>query len=470
MTGKDISVQSCELFFCPIVTRVPLKFGPETTTHVVGARASMTVSRSDGRTAVGWGETPLSVAWVWPSEMGYEVRLTRLKNFCLTLRDAWRRNAETGHALEIGHAFIRGELEELWERENEDLEEGLRMPWLAALVCNSLFDIALHDAYGAVHGAGSWDTYTAEYMNRDLSFYYTEEYAPRFAGKYPADFLIPSGAASREIRVWHLVGAKDAVEPGDLTGEEPQDGFPVLLVDWIRRDGLKCLKVKLSGTDAEWDFNRLVAVGRIAADEGIEWLSADFNCTVRDPPYVCDILDRLLREYPRFYGMLLYVEQPFPYDIERYAVDVRSVGARKPLFMDESAHDWRYVALGRSLGWSGVALKTCKTLTGALLSLCWAKSFGMPLMVQDLTNPMLAQIPQVELATRAGTIMGVESNAVQFYPAVSRDEARVHPGLYDRRDGVLRLDTLGKVGLGYRLNEIEAARIAAGEADKWERA
>ena len=37
-----------------------------------------------------------------------------------------------------------------------------------------------------------------------------------------------------------------------------------------------------------------------------------------------------------------------------------------------------------------MALKTCKTQTGALLSLCWAKQHGMDLMVQDLTNPMLA--------------------------------------------------------------------------------
>jgi len=52
---------------------------------------------------------------------------------------------------------------------------------------------------------------------------------------------------------------------------------------------------------------------------------------------------------------------------------VHSVSERKPLFLDESAHDWKQVRLGRELGWSGVALKTCKTQTGALLSACWAR-------------------------------------------------------------------------------------------------
>ena len=48
--------------------------------------------------------------------------------------------------------------------------------------------------------------------------------------------------------------------------------------------------------------------------------------------------------------MILYVEQPFPYDLEAHRIDVHSVSARKPLFMDESAHDWRLVRLGRVAG------------------------------------------------------------------------------------------------------------------------
>jgi hypothetical protein len=152
--------------------------------------------------------------------------------------------------------------------------------------------------------------------------------------------------------------------------------------------------------------------------------------------------------------MLLYVEQPFPYELEEHPLDVHGVSARKPLFMDESAHDWRLVRMGRGLGWTGVALKTCKTQTGALLALCWAKAHGMTLMVQDLTNPMLAQIPHVLLAAHAGTIMGVETNAMQFYPEASRPEAAVHPGLYRRRDGCVDLGTLAGPGYGYRLDEI----------------
>jgi hypothetical protein len=134
---------------------------------------------------------------------------------------------------------------------------------------------------------------------------------------------------------------------------------------------------------------------------------------------------------------------------------VQSVSIRKPLFLDESAHDWKLVRLGRELGWTGVALKTCKTQTGAILSGCWAKAHGMQLMVQDLTNPMLAQIPHVVLAQRIGTIMGVETNAMQFYPDASLPEEAVHPGIYRRRAGSINLSTIGGGGFGYRLEEMQ---------------
>jgi hypothetical protein len=246
----------------------------------------------------------------------------------------------------------------------------------------------------------------------------------------------------------------DLLDASELKGDEPNDGHPVLLPDWIRSDGLKCLKVKLRGTDAPWDFARMVEVGKIALAHGVEHLSADFNCTVTDPAYVCEILDRLKVEHTRIFNLILYVEQPFPYDLEENQIDVHSVSARKPLFLDESAHDWRIVRLGRSLGWNGVALKTCKTQTGALLTACWAKAHRMQLMVQDLTNPMLAQIPHVLLAANVGTIMGVETNAMQFYPAASEPDAAVHPGLYQRREGQVDLSSLRGAGFGYRLTEI----------------
>jgi len=452
----DIQTTGAELYFLPVQTRVPLKFGSETLHQVTCARTRVTVADSAGRTADGWGETPLSVQWVWPNATPYEERHEALRQFCIELTDLWGSVNRSGHPIEVGHEFLTSVLPGVLDGFNGRRRRGREpMPWLAALVCCSAFDIAMHDAYGNLLGRPVYETYNAQFMNCDLARFLQS--APgtgiSFKKKYPADFLSPR--PTNQLVAWHLVGGLDALDASELTGAEPRDGYPVTLEEWIEQDDLKCLKVKLRGDYAGWDFQRLAKVAAIGATRGVDWLSADFNCTVREADYVNGILDRLRDEHPRAFGMILYVEQPFPHDLERYAMDVRSVAARKPLFLDESAHDWKLVRLGRELGWNGVALKTCKTQTGALLTACWARAHGMSLMVQDLTNPMLAQIPHVQLASHVGTIMGVETNAMQFYPDASLAEEQVHPGLYRRHNGSLNLLSIQGSGFGYRLGEIK---------------
>jgi len=448
-----ISIKDLRLYFIPVEMRVPLKFGPATITRVTCARVAVEVEDEAGRCATGWGETPLSVQWVWPGNLGYAEREDAIKDMCRDLGSDLRDIGVAMHPFELGVVLQREVLSRRLARFNAGRPNP--MPYLAGLVALASFDIALHDAYAAARRLPVYEIYTKEHMRFDLSNYLESDGREvTFTDSYPADYFVHPD--SPRIPAWHLVGGIDPLDPSELTGTEPEDGYPVVLGDWIDTDGLTCLKIKLTGADAAWDYRRLVDVGKIGIDRGILWLSADFNCQVEDPAYVNDILDRLMREQPRTYGMILYIEQPFPYDLERHRIDVRSVSARKPLFMDESAHDWRLVRMGRSLGWTGVALKTCKTQTGALLSLCWARAHDMMLMVQDLTNPMLAQIPHVMLAYHAGTVMGVETNSMQFYPAASLPEARIHPGIFRRRSGTVDLSSiLGRPGFGYRIEEIE---------------
>ncbi len=439
-----MKVKRIALSFVPVVTRVPLKFGDQTLTEVSCARVGVEVETA-GRNATGWAETPLSVAWVWPSTLGYQEREDRLREFCEMLRADLEKHLEEGHPFVIGHRYIEDRLHDRLADENEGLNEAAHMPHLAALVCLSAFDLALYDAFGKLHDVGAFECLDQKWLGeKDLSHFL--EPAEKFVGKYPADYFV---VPEMKQPVWHLVGGLDPIKESELKGDEPDDGYPVLLRDWIHRDGLTCLKIKLRGNDLEWDFERLVEIGKISLEEGVTHLTTDFNCMVTDPAYVNEILDRVAADHAGIYERIVYVEQPFPYDLEANQIDVHSVSERKPLFMDESAHDWRFVRLGRELGWTSVALKTCKTLTGAILSLCWAKEHNMTLMVQDLTNPRLAQVPHVLLAAYAGTICGVESNAMQFYPEASAEFLKVHPGLYQRRDGVLDLSTLSGPGFGY---------------------
>src|SRR5687768_682392 len=157
--STDIRVIGARLYFLPIVARVPLKFGHETVTEVTCARVHVRVCDRGGRTGEGWGETPLSVTWVWPSHLSYSERHERLKQFCVALTETWPTFDVWGHPIEIGYEFQEQVLPGLAKKLNEQWHGAEAMPWLAALVCSSAFDIAVHDAYGQMLGGAVYETY-----------------------------------------------------------------------------------------------------------------------------------------------------------------------------------------------------------------------------------------------------------------------------------------------------------------------
>lgn len=444
--GRACRITGVRLYHLPVTNRVSYHFGTQTLNQVTCLRVALTVQRADGQRFEGWGETPLNLGWAWPGGDTH-LRLDTLNSLILEIGRCLVAFEAEGHPLEISHAFQQSELTRL--------RKDFSVPYLPALVCLSAFDLAIYDAYGKAVGLPVFETLGQDFLDRDLAHYLEpdSDHAGAFAGRYPADYL--AQPPDNQPKAWHSVGAGDPLDPSELTGREPNDDYPVLLRDWISRDGIDCLKIKLSGQDFTHDLERIRRIGAIAGETGVSWLCTDFNSTVREVDFVTTMLDRLEAEVPETYRKILYVEQPFPYEMDESPTDVHPVSRRKPLYMDESAHDWKLVREGRARGWTGVALKTCKTLTSAILMLCWAREHGLPLMVQDLTNPMLAQITHAQLAAHAGTVMGLETNSMQFYPEASRPEAGIHPGLFRRRDGCLDLSTIKGPGFGYRLDEIE---------------
>ncbi|NBB90399.1 MAG: hypothetical protein GVY23_04220, partial [Spirochaetes bacterium] len=390
-----------------------------------------------------------------------------------------------GHALELGSQFLEDQLQRVWETARATEAPGI--PWLAVLLCAAPFDLALHDAFGHAVGRPVYETYSREYLSADLADLVDSQEGgsstpigrgsrKAFRDRYP-DHYFPHPAPTL-IPVWHLVGCADVIETTDHVtagscsqggrSDQPAGGpegtcdpsrldagHPSSLRDWITSDGLRRLKVKLCGTSHGWDYERIAAVGALATELGVEAISVDFNGTAPNADYVIALLDRLETEEVHSYRLLRYVEQPFAPGARLGAEDIGRLTSRIPVILDEGASSWRDVRDGFELGYSGVALKTCKTQSAAMLSLSWAREHGMDVVVQDLTNPMLAQISHAQLGAHASPGTGVESNAMQFYPAASVHEARVHPGLYRRRNGMLDLSTIKGPGFGYRLAEMQ---------------
>jgi len=83
-----------------------------------------------------------------------------------------------------------------------------------------------------------------------------------------------------------------------------------------------------------------------------------------------------------------------------------------------------------------------------------ARALRLLFTIQDLTNPGLALTQAAGLAAHTFALNGVEANSHQFFPATSAPEAAVHPGIFSRKGGVLRTDTLQGPGLGHQVERI----------------
>jgi L-alanine-DL-glutamate epimerase-like enolase superfamily enzyme len=335
---------------------------------------------------------------------------------------------------------------------------GEAMPHLAALVAASPVDHAIHDAFGNAAAADSYRLYGPEHMAHDLA----RHLGPDYRGVYPSQFLRQDYLP--RIPVFHLVGGLDVLREKDVPADAPRDGIPNSFEKWVERDGMFCLKVKLRGRDLEWDVERTLEVSRIYHEvraarrpdlPARPHLTADTNEQCQGPEYVLEYLGKLRERSAGVYDEVLYIEQPTERDLSAHRFDMRAVARAKPVLIDESLTGPEDFRLAMELGWSGIALKSCKCLSSDLLLVPMAERAAVPYAVQDLTNPSLALIESVGLAARTRTILGVEANARQFFPAANAPESKVHPRLYEIRDGHACTESLKGPGLGYRIREIE---------------
>lgn len=446
----DIRVREAEVTFTDEVLRTPLKFG----TGVVSAVTSMTVRAvvedRTGKVAEGYGNILLSDVWGFPSAvLSHEDRDAAMREVGRRFAARMAEVTEAGHPIDL-FLSAKEDLPSIAADVCEELGLVEKMPMLGALVCASPVDAAVHDAFGRLHGVSSYDTYGPEFMSYDLEHYL----GPQFAGKYLAHYLKPSFEPT--MPVFHLVGGVDKLTRGEVTDDDPQDGLPVSLEEWIERDGLTCFKVKLRGTDISWDVQRTAEVAEVVAHThsslGIRsgfWLSTDSNELNESPESVVEYLLELAAASPLAYRSILYLEQPTERDLAAHCFDMRPVAALKPVLADEGVTDIETLRLASELGWSGVALKVCKCHSSSLLYVAWAKEHGMLLTVQDLTNPGLSLVHSAGFAARVDTMMGFEYNSRQYLPDAAPDVRKRHRELFEVRNGRVSTASLSSVGLGY---------------------
>ncbi|MCE5239834.1 hypothetical protein LLH23_15310 [bacterium] len=444
--------------------RTPLKFGAVVVDGVDFCRVEAIVENGRGQTASGWGAIFLMDFWGWPTpELSHDVKAAAMKEVTERYIKLATSYGEPGHPVDIFLALEddlrRINVEVCAERglsspphEARAGKPALQQPFLGALVCASPVDAALHDAFGNVNGIDTYDGYGRDFMS-DLSRYL----GPRYAGKYAADYIRPQYLP--EIPIFHLVGGLDKLTRGEVDDSDPQDGRPNCLEEWIEFEGVYCLKVKLRGTDLDWDVDRTMAVYEIGlrglGSPQAMHLTADTNEQCESPDYIIEYLERIRAKSQDCHDRILYIEQPTERDLTANRHDMRKIAALKPVIVDESLTDLDSFDLAMELGWSGVALKSCKGQSSDILFASRAKEEGIAYSVQDLTNPGLSLFHSVGLGARLYTIMGVEANSRQFFPdATSEAEKRVHGDIFRLQSGRARTDSLRGTGLGYQMEKI----------------
>ncbi len=449
----DIRILEVEPFFTREKSRTPLKFGGVVMDNVVYCHVRVLVENRAEQRAVGWGAIFLSDVWAWPKiaaghSMAEQLMQDYVREYCKIVADV----EEYTHPIDLFWQ-LEPQMLLLAERVCRARNIDETMPRMATLVCASPIDAALHDAFGNAAGIDTYEGYGPDHMQHDLSRWL----GARFDGRYISDYLSP---LAKKVDAFHLVGGLDKLSEAEISDDDPQDGIPVSLDQWVRYEGLHCLKVKLRGNDLAWDLERLLDIVAVTRQEhaklGIKdlWLTGDTNEMCNTPEYMIELLEKLRESDAQAFQSMLYVEQPCERDLRRRMLDVRKLATIKPVIVDEALSSLEDLELALELGYSGAALKSCKCQSEELVIAARLTEFGLPLAVQDLTNPGIALLHSVGLAGRLKTIRGVESNSRQFFPDSSEAERQIHPGVYRLAAGQIDTSTIRGTGLGYRWQEI----------------
>lgn len=420
----EVKGATVEFLNRPFVTPLQLSTGP--ITEITEARAAVTVTLS-GREVVGRGAIYLSDLWAWPDlTLSHEARDLALRNLCGVIAGnlAHWLGGQPAHPLELGlrlHHAVCG-------------EETFGVPsLLARAMCASPFDAALHDAAGKAVGMSAFRLYDDE---------------PEIP---EADALFPEQGAARAIK--RMLRHPEAYESDAWLIVNKNDDLDRVVRPWVVERGYRCFKLKIMGRDIDVDARRTVEVYRGLRAMGVDRprLTVDSNEANPDAASVLEYLECLRDLDEGAFAALEYLEQPTGRDIRQARHDWREIGRLKPVMLDEGLTSLDLLEEAALQGWSGLALKTCKGHSFALVAAAWAHERGMLLSLQDLTNPGLSAIHAMLFAAHVPTINGVELNSPQFTPAANGEWLPRLAELFEPRHGVHKFAGPMPVGLGSSL-------------------
>ncbi len=446
--ATDARIDELTIGFEDFRYRTPYKFGGKEVDRVTMLNVKCRVSTKAGKSAAGAASMSMGNVWSFPApNVEYAVTLGAMKALAEKIAGITRGFTEYAHPLDVNHA-LEPEYVKAGTEVTRELKLPLPVPKLCVLVTASPVDAAIHDAFGKLHGRSSYAVCGRDFVRHDLAHYLNDE----FRGEY-LDQYIAAKAAPR-VRMYHSVGASDALDRGELK-RPVGDGLPETLEEWIPYNGITAIKIKLNGADLAWDVERVAAIDRVTTaaqkKRGFgDWVySLDFNERCPNVQYLLEFEHQLKGKAASAFERVQYIEQPTARDLAADRKNTMFEAAKlRPVVIDESLTGLDTLLLAREMGYTGVALKACKGQSDSLLMAAAAQKYKMFRCVQDLTCPGAALVHSVGIAAHVPGTSAVEANAREYVPVANAGWEKKYPGIFVVKDGWMRTDGLDRPGLG----------------------
>jgi L-alanine-DL-glutamate epimerase-like enolase superfamily enzyme len=450
-TGRktsDIQIERISLVYEEHRYRAPVGFAGAVMKQATMLTVRCSVRTAGGKVASGFGVMPFNHTFSFPSKtLSDEIKNNAMKALAAELAEVTGSYRGFGHPLDI-----HWDLAPLYLKAAAEVSQRLRLadpiPKLCTLVTAAAFDAAIHDAFGKAHQINCFDSYGPEFMTHDLSRYLGAEYQ----GKYPRDYLLPQHKA--RMTLCHLISAVDPIEDSD--NKNPiTDGLPETLPEWIAHNGLLEFKIKVNGTDLQWDLERVQHIDRVVSQaqekRGVkEWAYVlDFNEKCPNVDYFIQFCRQLKEKMPAGYERIKYTEQPTSRDLKAHPEnDMHEAAKLCRVVIDESLIDMDSLLRARDMSWTGAVVKSPKGLSQMILMASVAGKEKIFLAGGDMSCPGAALIQTTNLQARVPTITSVEANARQYLPQANKAWESRFPGMFRVTDGMLRTQDVSGPGLG----------------------
>lgn len=315
----------------------------------------------------------------------------------------------------------------------------------------ALFERALIDAVCRIQKLSIFDA-----VRKDALGFKPEAVYPFLRGFRIEQFLPARPVTTFHVR--HTVGLADPLKKTDLPAQERlNDGEPETLEEFVARDGLRYLKVKISG-DPDSDLKRLGKIWDVISRTDQPVVTLDGNESYEDLNAFARFVESFEQQQLGLFQHTAFIEQPLTRQLTLdpdTAATVAAISKKKRLVIDEADGTLNSFRDAFEIGYAGTSHKNCKGFFKSLINFCLCRHFELKhgrtvfQTGEDLSNMPLVPLHQDFAALGVLGIDHCERNGhhysfgLQHLTDHERQLTRQHHSdLYTPRHGGLFLNIL----------------------------